>query len=63
VAALDAKKGTLLWETLPHAERVTDSGWGRPRLMLNGGALAVITPDGTVFSLDPAHPDRKPVSG
>jgi outer membrane protein assembly factor BamB len=63
VAALDAKKGTLLWETLPHAERVTDSGWGRPRLMLHGGALAVITPDGTVFSLDPAHPERKPVSG
>jgi hypothetical protein len=25
-----------------------------------GGALIANTPDGTVFSLDPAHPERNP---
>ncbi|WP_155054988.1 protein kinase domain-containing protein [Streptomyces blattellae] len=62
VAALDAGKGTLLWDILPRAERVTDSFTG-PEVFLQGGALVVATPDGTVFTLDPAHPDRTPVPG
>ncbi|MFI9758296.1 PQQ-binding-like beta-propeller repeat protein [Streptomyces sp. NPDC051963] len=63
VAALDTKKGTLLWETLPRAERVTNRGWALSEVLLHKGALVVSTPDGDIFTLDPAHPDRKPVSG
>ncbi len=63
VAALDATKGTLLWETLPRAERVTVQTWDVPRVLLHRGAVVVTTPDGDIFTLDPAHPDRKPVSG
>ncbi|KOG39149.1 serine/threonine-protein kinase [Streptomyces resistomycificus] len=62
VGALDARRGTVLWETLPRAQRV-DSGWNVIKVRLYGGALVVATPDGTVFTLDPAHPERKPVSG
>ncbi|WP_217237169.1 protein kinase [Streptomyces sp. AC555_RSS877] len=60
VGALDARKGTVLWETLPRAERF-DSGW-TVKVRLHEGALVVATPDGTVFSLDPAHPERKPAA-
>ncbi|MFE5915899.1 protein kinase [Streptomyces sp. NPDC056468] len=64
VAALDTKKGTLLWETLPRAQRVTNTGSrSLPEVMLREGALIAATPDGDLFTLDPAHPDRKPVSG
>lgn len=63
VAALDAKKGTLLWETLPRAQRVQDQSGYLPKVLLHEGALVVVTPEGDVFTLDPAHPDRKPVSG
>ncbi|WP_432195356.1 hypothetical protein [Streptomyces sp. bgisy027] len=63
VAALGIEKGTLLWETLPRAQRVTDQGWSLSEVLLHKGALVVVTPDGDVFTLDPAHPDRKPVSG
>ncbi|MEV3972734.1 protein kinase [Streptomyces sp. NPDC050698] len=62
VAALDTRKGTPLWETLPRARRVTNPGWSRS-MTLHEGALVVATADGDVFTLDPAHPDRKPVSG
>ncbi|WP_328870800.1 PQQ-binding-like beta-propeller repeat protein [Streptomyces sp. NBC_00287] len=62
VAALDARKGTSLWETLPRAGASSGSVTG-PRVLLHQGALIVPTPDGTVFNLDPAHPDRKPASG
>ncbi|SBT88798.1 Serine/threonine protein kinase [Streptomyces sp. DI166] len=62
VAALDAGNGELLWETLPRAERVTPN-WQVPEVLLDRGAVVVNTPDGDVFSLDPAHPDRKPVPG
>ncbi|MBD0837132.1 protein kinase domain-containing protein [Streptomyces sp. TRM68416] len=61
VAALDARRGTLLWETLPRAERVT--GGSQTQVLLHQGALVVATPEGDIFTLDPAHPDRKPVSG
>ncbi|MGW0585058.1 outer membrane protein assembly factor BamB family protein, partial [Streptomyces sp. NPDC002920] len=61
VAALDAAKGTLLWESSARAE-ILGSG-NLPDVLLDEGALVVATPDGTVFTLDPAHPDRTPVSG
>ncbi len=63
VAALDARKGTLLWETLPHAERVTGQSWQLPKVLLHRGVLIAATPDGDIFALDPAHPDRKPLPG
>ncbi|MGA5204705.1 protein kinase domain-containing protein [Streptomyces variegatus] len=62
VGALDAKKGTLLWDTLPRAQS-NDTEWGAGRVRLLEGALVATTPGGTVFSLDPAHPERKPHSG
>ncbi|WP_369237775.1 serine/threonine-protein kinase [Streptomyces sp. R21] len=62
VAALDARKGTPLWESGPRADRVLSFG-GPPGLLLHQGALVVPSPDGTLFTLDPAHPERKPVSG
>ncbi|MFE0455326.1 serine/threonine-protein kinase [Streptomyces sp. NPDC058914] len=61
VAALDAGKGTLLWESSPRADQVV----GVPnssKVFLDEGALVVLNPDGTVFGLDPAHPERKPAS-
>ncbi|MEV7077185.1 protein kinase [Streptomyces sp. NPDC093516] len=63
VAALDAAGGTLLWETLPRARRVTNPGWSGPEALLHQGALVVATTEGDVFTLDPAHPGRKPVPG
>ncbi|MEV0169610.1 serine/threonine-protein kinase [Streptomyces sp. NPDC050803] len=62
VAALETRKGTLLWETLPRAKWVARTS-ELPEVLLHRGALVVATPAGDVFSLDPAHPDRKPVSG
>ncbi|MEU9574405.1 protein kinase [Streptomyces massasporeus] len=62
VGALDAEKGTLLWETQPRAQsNATD--WGGTRVRFVEGALVAATPGGTVFSLDPAHPERTPRSG
>ncbi|MFE8987137.1 protein kinase [Streptomyces collinus] len=62
VGALDAKKGTLLWDTQPRAQsNATD--WGATPVRLLGGALVATTPGGSVFTLDPAHPERKPRSG
>ncbi|WP_055715752.1 protein kinase domain-containing protein [Streptomyces torulosus] len=62
VAALDGRKGTPLWETLPRTGPAT-VGQDRPQVLLYGSALVVAIPDGTLCSLDPAHPERKPVSG
>ncbi|MGW0330543.1 serine/threonine-protein kinase [Streptomyces sp. NPDC003011] len=62
VAALD-RAGKLLWETLPRVERPSAYGWVDRSLLLQDGALVVVTPDGTLFSLDPGHPERKPASG
>ncbi|MEU1848871.1 serine/threonine-protein kinase [Streptomyces sp. NPDC019990] len=63
VAALDTGKGTLLWEILPRARRVTSPGWALSGVLLHEGVLVVATEDGDVFTLDPAHPERKPVPG
>ncbi|QLJ03438.1 serine/threonine-protein kinase [Streptomyces sp. NEAU-sy36] len=59
VAALDAKRGTLLWESSARAE-VLDNGL-LPTVWFNKGALVLATSDGTLFTLDPAHPGRRPV--
>ncbi|WP_328746697.1 serine/threonine-protein kinase [Streptomyces sp. NBC_00285] len=56
VAALDAREGTLLWETGAHAEQLASGDVIKSEVLPYGGALIAGTPDGTVFSLDPAHP-------
>ncbi|WP_037669014.1 PQQ-binding-like beta-propeller repeat protein [Streptomyces griseus] len=61
VAALDAREGTLLWESSSRADQVVGMPYAS-RVFLDEGALVVLNPDGTVFSLDPAHPERKPAS-
>jgi serine/threonine protein kinase/outer membrane protein assembly factor BamB len=63
VAALDARAGTLLWESYPRADHVGSSGFPSPEVFVHRGALVVTTPDGTLFTVDPAHPERKPASG
>ncbi|MFH8803591.1 PQQ-binding-like beta-propeller repeat protein [Streptomyces sp. NPDC017936] len=63
VAALDARAGTLLWESYPRADHVVSGGLPLPTVFAHRGALVVATPDGTVFSVDPAHPERRPASG
>ncbi|MFF7471647.1 PQQ-binding-like beta-propeller repeat protein [Streptomyces sp. NPDC008092] len=60
VVALDAAKGTVLWESSARAEVLGNSGL-LPTVWFNRGALVLSTSDGTVFTLDPAHPGRKPV--
>ncbi|MFK0279264.1 PQQ-binding-like beta-propeller repeat protein [Streptomyces sp. NPDC090499] len=62
VVALDAAEGTVLWESAARAEVLGNSGL-LPTVWFNRGALVLSTSDGTVFTLDPAHPERKPVSG
>ncbi|MFF3336766.1 PQQ-binding-like beta-propeller repeat protein [Streptomyces sp. NPDC002888] len=61
-AALDAREGTLLWESSPRADQVVGVPFAS-KVFLDEGALVVLAPDGTVFSLDPAHPERRTVSG
>ncbi|MDX3530214.1 PQQ-binding-like beta-propeller repeat protein [Streptomyces sp. ID05-39B] len=63
VAALDIGTGGLLWESAAQAEEVVGVGYSTARVFLDEGALVVLTPDGTVFTLDPGHPDREPLSG
>ncbi len=62
VAALDARTGHRLWESYPRAGTVVSGDYNSPELLVNGGALVVTTPDGTLFTLDPARPGRKPAS-
>jgi outer membrane protein assembly factor BamB len=62
VVALDADDGTTLWETGPRARQASDDGWSRAEVFFHKGAVIVETPDGTLFSIDPAHPDKKPAS-
>ncbi|MFC4468271.1 protein kinase [Streptomyces xiangluensis] len=61
VAALDGRRGKVLWETLPRTEWVT-SGIFQPKVLLHDGTLVVSTPNGTLFAIDPAHPERKPAA-
>ncbi|MFF7979056.1 PQQ-binding-like beta-propeller repeat protein [Streptomyces sp. NPDC007901] len=63
VAALDTRKGTLLWQTSPRVGTASTDGASDPKALLYGGVVTVMTPDGTLFSLDPAHPERKSGSG
>ncbi|WP_159766907.1 protein kinase domain-containing protein [Streptomyces sp. HM190] len=62
IAALDQREGTRLWETLPRTAPA-HLGSSRQRAGLYGGALVVAISDGTLCSLDPAHPERKPATG
>ncbi|MFF4268287.1 protein kinase [Streptomyces sp. NPDC001536] len=57
VAALDSRTGRLLWETGPQADRLASGETTKSTVSLYGGAVVVNTPNGTVFSLDPAHPE------
>ncbi|MEU5315629.1 serine/threonine-protein kinase [Streptomyces sp. NPDC021056] len=57
VAALDSRKGTLLWETGARADQLASGKTIKSKVSLDGGAVLVNTPNGTVFSLDPAHPE------
>lgn len=63
VAALDARKGTLLWESYPRADRVGMYGGAIQGPLFEDGSLVGWSPDGTLFTLDPAHPERRSVSG
>ncbi|MGW0759831.1 protein kinase domain-containing protein [Streptomyces sp. NPDC002814] len=58
VAALDARGGKLLWEAGARAEQLASGDVIKSEVLSYGGALIVNTPDGTVFSLDPAHPEQ-----
>ncbi|MDG5802598.1 serine/threonine-protein kinase [Streptomyces ossamyceticus] len=62
IAAVDEREGTLLWETLPRTAPAFIGSF-RQRAVPYRGALIVAISDGTLCSLDPAHPERKPVSG
>ncbi|MES5825493.1 serine/threonine-protein kinase [Streptomyces sp. RG80] len=57
VAALDSREGTLLWETGAQADQLASGETIKSTVSLYGGAVVVNTPNGTVFSLDPAHPE------
>ncbi|MET9911663.1 protein kinase [Streptomyces sp. NPDC006476] len=63
VAALDARAGTLLWESYPRADRIGSVAGPAPGPLFHEGALVGWSPDGTLFTLDPAHPERRSVSG
>ncbi|MCG7204510.1 protein kinase domain-containing protein [Streptomyces arenae] len=63
VAAVDTRKGALLWETAPRVDTASTGDASDPKALLYGGTVIVMTPNGTLFSLDPAHPERKSGSG
>ncbi|MFF6801673.1 PQQ-binding-like beta-propeller repeat protein [Streptomyces sp. NPDC012616] len=63
VAAVDIGTGELLWESTARAGQVVDSDYAATRVFFDEGALVVLSPDGTVFTLDPGHPDQEPQSG
>ncbi|WP_330350044.1 protein kinase domain-containing protein [Streptomyces sp. NBC_00582] len=63
VAALDIAAGGLLWESPARADHVGGMGYQSAAVFLDEGAVTVLSPDGTLFTLDPDHPDQKPVSG
>ncbi|MFF9620720.1 protein kinase [Streptomyces griseosporeus] len=61
LAALDATRGTRLWESYPRAPQSGSGDWSE--LFAVEGAVVVLTPDGTVLGVNPAHPEAKPASG
>ncbi|MFI0963582.1 serine/threonine-protein kinase [Streptomyces sp. NPDC021080] len=63
VAALDTTTGHLLWESPARAEQVIRTSFHPTQVYPDGGSLTVLSPDGTVFALDPAHPGQEPLSG
>ncbi|MFD7877027.1 PQQ-binding-like beta-propeller repeat protein [Streptomyces sp. NPDC059766] len=63
VAALDTTTGHLLWESPARAGQVIRTSFHPTQVYPDGGSLVVLSPDGTVFALDPAHPDRESQPG
>ncbi|MCK1820544.1 serine/threonine-protein kinase [Streptomyces sp. XM83C] len=61
VAAFDAVRGTRLWETAPRSAQpnLGDSA----TVHTVEGALVVLTPNGTLFGIDPGHPESTPAQG
>ncbi|MFF3332400.1 PQQ-binding-like beta-propeller repeat protein [Streptomyces sp. NPDC002888] len=57
VLALDPRTGGRRWQSAARAPD-GDLWWLYRPVLFNGRALIVDTPDGTLFTLDPAHPDR-----
>ncbi|KMS69693.1 hypothetical protein ACM01_33880 [Streptomyces viridochromogenes] len=57
VVAIDERTGDNLWESASRTDPST-AGDPFPQVLLNQGALIVVTLDGTLFTLDPSHPDR-----
>ncbi|TGA92584.1 serine/threonine protein kinase [Streptomyces palmae] len=56
--ALDLGTGKELWQT---GARSASSGWAEPpRVIPVRGAVTGMTGSGTLFSVDPGHPDAKP---
>ncbi|WP_416967091.1 protein kinase domain-containing protein [Streptomyces sp. 4F14] len=56
VAALDSQTGTLLWETRPRVTVPSMVGGMSPDALLGHGPCLVLTPEGTLFRIDPANP-------
>ncbi|UOB13432.1 serine/threonine-protein kinase [Streptomyces sp. HP-A2021] len=63
MAALDARKGTPLWQTPPRAGREPSAAENGPEVLVSGRTLILATPGGGVFSIDPADPERTAVPG
>ncbi|MFD8871573.1 PQQ-binding-like beta-propeller repeat protein [Streptomyces sp. NPDC059590] len=59
--ALHLRTGEELWQSAPRSEY---SGSGispvLPQLLRVGGAIVAVSSDGTLFSVDPRHPEAKP---
>ncbi|MDX3228199.1 serine/threonine-protein kinase [Streptomyces sp. ME19-01-6] len=59
--ALNLRTGEELWQSAPHSD-VSGSG-GAPassQVLRVGGSIVAWASDGTLFSVDPRHPDAKP---
>ncbi|MGW2820263.1 protein kinase domain-containing protein [Streptomyces sp. NPDC001443] len=63
VAALDTTTGHLLWESPARAGQVIRTSFHPTQVYPDGGSLVVLSPDGTVFALDPEHPAQEPQAG
>ncbi|MEU7239754.1 protein kinase [Streptomyces sparsogenes] len=59
--ALDLRTGAELWQSAPRSEHSGSGGGPESSQVLRvGGAIVALASDGTLFSVDPRHPDAKP---
>lgn len=59
--ALHLRTGEELWQSAPRSEYSGSGGGPVPSQMLRvGGAIVAASSDGTLFSVDPRHPEAKP---